>query len=374
MKVLAVPNSFKGSRSSIELCDDLRAGFLAQNKDIDFVSIPVADGGDGFLVSIVEALNGEYIEVDTVDALNRPIKAKAGIANGHGIIEMALASGLAILDESELNPLKASSYGTGLIIQSLLSKGINNIVLGIGGSATNDGGMGCLAALGYKFLDKMGNALYPSGESLEKIAIIDSKEVLPQVLSAKITVVCDVNNPLTGTDGASYVYAPQKGATPEMVKRLDEGLKHYAHLIHKHTGSDFSKTSGSGAAGGIGFGLMSLANATLKSGVDTVLELCEYEKYLEGADLVITGEGRLDEQTKQGKLPMGVGIRAMAKSIPCVAICGYSSISAEELKEIGIIAVYALIDIGKDVDYCIKNADVLTKELASVIYKDFFDK
>lgn len=372
MKILAVPNSFKGSRTSAELCGDLRRGFLKEDKNIDFVGIPVADGGDGFLTSMLNALNGEEIIVDSFDALNRPIKVRAGIANGVGIVEMALASGIAILKESELDPMKASSYGTGVVIRALIEKGMKNIVLGIGGSATNDAGIGCLNAFGYKFLDKNGNELYPSGEALLHIAAIDSSKIIPFLQNIKITVICDVTNPLYGISGASYVYAPQKGANHETVKLLDEGLKNFAAVVMAHIGKDYSASAGSGAAGGIGFGLRALAGAELKSGVDTILELCGYSLELENASLVITGEGRLDEQTKQGKLPMGVGVRAQAKGVPCVAICGYSTVTEEELSIIGIQKIYSLLDIGKDVEYCIQNAGKLTEKLARNIYKDYF--
>lgn len=371
MKILAVPNSFKGSRTSIELCDDLKKGFLNLDNNIDFVGIPVADGGDGFLDSMVNVLKGRFIEENTFDALNRPIIARAGIVNDTGIVEMALASGLAILDEKELDPLKASSYGTGLIIKKLLQKGIFNIILGIGGSATNDAGIGCLAALGYRFLDNCGEELYPSGGVLGKIKKIDSANVLPELKKAKITVICDVTNPLYGINGASYVYAPQKGATPEVVKILDEGLKNFASVVADYCGKDNSKLSGSGAAGGIGFGLISFTNAELKSGVDTILELCGYEKELEDADLVITGEGKLDEQTKQGKLPMGVGMRALQKGVKCVAICGIFSGKSDTFKQIGINKIYTLIELGKTVEYCINNAGKLTEELAPIIYNDY---
>ncbi len=371
MKILAVPNSFKGSRSSAELCEDLKRGFLSVDANADFVGIPVADGGDGFLASMVSALKGQYIEIDTFDPLGRPIKSLAGIYKDTGIVEMALASGIALLDSAEANPLIASTYGTGLIIKELLRLGIRSIVIGIGGSATNDAGIGCLNALGYRFLDQHGVELYPSGAALNSICSIDAANVLPGLKLSNITVVCDVTNPLYGTSGASYVYAPQKGATPDMVVQLDKGLRNFAQVVYAHTGEDYSALSGAGAAGGIGFGLVSLAGASLKSGVDTVLELTGYEKELENADLVITGEGRIDEQTKQGKLPMGVGVRALKKGIPCIAICGSASVKAEDLADIGITAVYALVDLGKPVEYCIKNAGPLTEELARIIYRDF---
>ncbi len=365
MKIISAIGSFKGTIDSVEINEIVKTELEAKGFEVD--AIPVADGGDGLLDSLCTAMNGEYIGLETVNASGKPITAKVGIAGETGIVEMALASGLALLDRNKLNPLKASTYGTGILIKHLALSGISNIILGIGGSATNDGGFGCLNALGFEFYDKQGNILIPCGENLGNVAVISDRNVSNEIRNLKIQIACDVVNPLLGDNGATYIYGRQKGADDEMLAVLENGMMSYSKAVAEFCGADYSSLPGTGAAGGLGFGLMALLGATLEKGAEIVLSQSGYHEKLKTADLVITGEGRIDNQTAFGKLPQIVATTAKKSGVKCIALAGSSVADDESLDLMGIDKVYQLIDYAP-LDECMNNtAEVVESALKNMI-------
>ncbi len=365
MKIVSAVGSFKGSIDSVDINSFIKSELEALGHSV--TSIPVADGGDGLLNSLTTALGGELQEVDSVNALGAPIRSHVGIAGEIGIVEMALASGLALLDECELNPLASSTYGTGLLIKQLAQAGIRRIILGIGGSATDDGGFGCLAALGFEFYDKNGKLLAPSGAALAQVASISDKNVPESIKKLDIKIACDVTNPLLGENGATYVYAPQKGANAAMLAELERGMENYAKVVSEFCAHDYSALPGTGAAGGLGFGLMAMLGARLEKGAEIVLDAADFEAALSNAELVITGEGRIDSQTEFGKLPQIVASKANSNYIDCIALVGSSSAANESLARIGISKVYQLIDFAP-LEQCMNNPkSVIKKALEKVV-------
>ncbi len=366
MKIISAIGSFKGSIDSKNINEIVKREL--ENKGHSVESIPVADGGDGLLDALVCSLNGEYIEVPAVNALGKEITAKVGKVGNVGVVEMALASGVAILKENELNPLKASTYGTGLLIKQLAEQGVERIILGIGGSATNDGGFGCLSALGYEFYDEDNNQLSPSGENLAKICRISALNVPECVKNLNIQIACDVTNPLLGNEGATYIYGPQKGADDNALRKLEEGMQIYADVVAEFSGKDLRNLSGAGAAGGLGYGISSFLNAKLQKGAEIVLEYAGYEEKLSEADLVITGEGRVDNQTAFGKLPQIVASKANEKNVKCIAIAGSSTADSESLKKMCISQVYQLVDFAP-LEKCMNNTEDVLKTVLNHIFK-----
>ncbi len=358
MKIISAIGSFKGSIDSLQINNLVKEVLEQQGHFVD--AIPVADGGDGLLDSLCSALNGKYLDVKTVNALGEPITAKVGVVGDTGIVEMALASGVALIPENRLNPLKASTYGTGVLIKHLVDMGIKNIILGIGGSATNDGGFGCLNALGFDFYDKDNKLLPPSGENLQNVKTISSERVTDNINNLKIQIACDVTNTLLGSNGATYVYGRQKGATDEMLEILEKGLTNYAKTVAKHCGKDYSEFAGTGAAGGLGFGLTAMLDAKMQKGAEIVLNCAKYVEKLENADLVITGEGRIDNQTEFGKLPQIVAKIAEQNGVKCIALVGSSTATKESLDNMGIKEVYQLIDHAP-LDECLSNSERIVK-------------
>lgn len=343
-KTVIAVDSFKGSLSSSEVANAVERGILSIFPQCKTVKIPIADGGEGTVEALIEATNGSIIELTAYDPLMRIIKARYGIL-GDGctaVIELASASGLPLLSCNERNPLKTNTFGTGQLIADALKRGCRSFLLAIGGSATNDGGTGLLSALGFRFLDCNGAELFPCGENLTKIERIDTDRVIPEIYNSSFRVACDVKNPLFGPRGAAYIFAPQKGATPEMVIELDNGLRHLSSVFERHTGSSFAHIPGSGAAGGTGAGLMALLNAHLEPGIDLVLDVLKFNDIICDCDLVITGEGRLDKQTAMGKAPAGVALAAKRKGIPVIAIAGSVEVN-RELEEIGIDACFSIL-------------------------------
>ena len=341
--VLAI-DSFKGSLSSLEVAEAVERGILSVFADCEAVKIPMADGGEGTMEALVYATSGKTVTVNTFDPLMRPIKAAYGIL-GDGVtavVELAAASGLPLLAVNERDPMKTTTFGTGVLIAHALKQGCRNFVLGIGGSATNDGGIGLLSALGFRFLDTEGKEVEPIGEKLSDIEHIDCDNIMKELSECSFRVACDVTNPLYGPNGAAYVYAPQKGASDETVKLLDKGLQHYASVIEKDIKIAVFSFSGAGAAGGTGAGLMAMLNATLLPGVELVLESLGFDKILDGCDLVITGEGRIDRQTAMGKAPAGVAAAARKKGIPVIAIAGAVE-DREELGKAGFNACFSIL-------------------------------
>lgn len=346
-KVVIATDSFKGSLSSREVADNFALGLHSVCPDCEVVKVGIADGGEGTIEVLVEALGGDYVEVEVCDPLHRPIRARYGVIDGgkSAIIEMSAASGLPLLKTEERNPLLTSTYGTGEIIADAIKRGCRNILVGIGGSATNDGGTGMLRALGFRFLDHAGNELVGGGEVLEQIASIDDNQTIPELSECKFTVACDVTNPLYGKEGAAFVFAPQKGADMAMVEQLDRGLRNYARVIEEFNGVQIGDMEGAGAAGGLGGGFTALLGAKLERGIDMVLSAMHFEQIIADADLVITGEGRLDRQTMMGKAPSGVLKMATAHNIPTIAIGG-EVVWCEELRTSGFTAIEAVTPAG----------------------------
>ncbi|MGN1117518.1 MAG: glycerate kinase [Acutalibacteraceae bacterium] len=332
-KIVIVPDSFKGTLSSVEVCRLTEEVLRKKYDDIVCVSIPVADGGEGTLDAFMYALECEKVGVTAHNPVGEKIETHyAALPDGSAVIEMAAVSGITLI--SPLEPLFSSTFGTGELILSALDRGIRNIYIGIGGSATTDGGTGCLEALGAKFFDKNGAFLSGCGNNLISIDRIDLSELDGRIKECKFTVLCDVENPLYGENGAAYVFAPQKGATPGQVEYLDSGLKNFAEKTAAALGKDCSFVSGAGAAGGLGFALISYLGAQMKSGIDTVLDICGFDEKIKGADLIITGEGKMDFQSVHGKVPFGVAKRA--KGVPVTAIVGLKEIDDEEARQNGI--------------------------------------
>ncbi len=346
MKIILAPDSFKGSLSAIEVCSHLEEGIKRVFPDAEISQLPVSDGGEGLVEVMVAATNGKIKKIQANDPLERPIETAFGIlGNGHtAVIEMAAASGLPLLTKEEQNPLKTSTYGTGQLIKAALDENVNKIIIGIGGSATVDGGTGMAAALGAKFFDADGKELSPSGGAISKLDKIDVSGIDPRLKDVEIEVACDVDNPLTGDTGAARIYGPQKGATPEMVEILESNLSKLAEHIRQDIGIDVENEAGAGAAGGLGAGLLAFTGGKLVSGIDIALNNIDFDTNVQNADLVITGEGRIDHQTFFGKVPVGVSTRAEKFGVPVIAIGGGLEGRMEELHTKNIAAYFSTMD------------------------------
>lgn len=323
-KIILAIDSFKGCLASEEV-EAAVAEIIRRNFPACEVScLPVADGGEGMLSVLVRATGGRLIPVEVHDPLMRPIRARYGVL-GDGetaVIEMAEASGLPLLAEQERNPMLTTSFGTGELIRHALRSGYRKLLVGIGGSATCDGGMGMLQALGLRFYDCDGKELGQGGGVMEQVACVDSQQWERALEEAQVTVACDVQNPFCGTEGAAFVFAPQKGATPEQVVCLDKGLRHWAEVVFQTTGKDIRLLPGAGAAGGMGGALCAFLNASLQPGIELLLDAVHFDEELANADLVITGEGRADRQTLMGKVPAGVLHRALSQEVQTVLLAG----------------------------------------------------
>lgn len=344
MKVVIASDSYKGSNTSIKVAGAIERGIKKVDPSLDVVKLPVADGGEGLVQALVPDEN-KWIYVDVKGPMGETAKAEYALFDKDtAVIEMASASGLPMVHEDKKDPSKASTYGTGQLIKDALDRGCRTILIGIGGSATNDGGAGMARALGVKFLDAGGNELDAVGGNLDRIADVDLSGLLPSVKEATIKVACDVDNPLCGEHGASAIYGPQKGATPEMVKMLDANLGSLAKVMEKKTGQDMSIVPGAGAAGGLGFGLMAFAGGILEKGIDLVLDSVGFDESLDGAELVITGEGRIDGQSVRGKVPVGIAARAKKKNLPVLVIAGDIGPGISNLYDYGIDAVMSTVN------------------------------
>jgi glycerate 2-kinase len=350
VKILLAPDKFKGTLSAKEVCEALARG-LSTNPDHEIRQLPLADGGEGTQEFFLNHWNGKRIEVSVHDPLMRPFRAEfiLSLDGKSAFIEMAAASGLLLLSSTERNPMSTTTFGTGELVRHALDQGVDEVYLGIGGSATNDAGLGMLCAMGARMLDKSGNEFIPRGETLGRIQKIDLTVLHPRASQVKFTALCDVKNPFYGEHGAAFVYAPQKGATPEHVQKLDAGLKHVALIIQKQTGIDLQKISGSGAGGGIASGLHALLHANLKRGIDVVFEIVKFKEAVQWADIVITGEGKVDEQTWQGKVVSGVITQAGAFNKRVIIVCGQHDLNVEgetgELPGVQFISIYSLSSI-----------------------------
>lgn len=345
MKFVLAPDSFKESMTAQEAADAMERGIKKVIPDAECVKVPMADGGEGTVQSLVDATGGEIIEVEVTGPDGRRVKAMFGLL-GDGdtaVIEMASASGIHLIKKEERNPLHTTTYGTGELIKAALDKGVKRIFIGIGGSATNDGGAGMIQALGAKLLDESGKELAFGGGTLDRLHRVDLTSLDERVKDITIEVACDVTNPLTGEKGASHIFGPQKGATPEMVKVLDCNLVHYANIIKEQLGKDIASTPGAGAAGGLGFGLMAFLGAELKRGVELVIKYTNLEEKMQGANYVFTGEGSVDSQTVFGKTPYGVSKTAEKLNIPVIAFAGRIGDGIEVLYEHGIKSIIGIL-------------------------------
>ncbi|SHI57787.1 glycerate kinase [Pseudozobellia thermophila] len=345
MKFVIAPDKFKGSLTGFEFCNAVEEGLRMVFPDAEIVKMPLADGGDGTMEVIKHYLKGETVAVNVHDPLFRTIEAPYLYAGENGVayIEMAEASGLKLLKDDERNCMQSTSLGTGELMAHALDRGAKSIILGIGGSATNDGGMGVASALGYRFLDDKGAELKPIGRSLSAIKGIDASKVHSKLREVEVKVACDVNNPLYGKEGAAHVFAAQKGATDKEIEQLDAGLRNYAEVVLGQYGIDLQNIKGAGAAGGIGGGAMAFLNGQLTSGIELIKELAHFDRAIEGSDWVITGEGRLDAQTLTGKTIQGVVVSAQRKNIPVAALCGSLEITVEQQEALGLDYVTAIV-------------------------------
>jgi glycerate kinase len=359
MKIVVAPNAFKGSLSAAQAADAMSRGIRCVLPDADVCAIPVADGGDGLLPALQEPLAATRRRLRVNGPLGAPIEADLlySAPRSVAVIEMALASGLALLDGQRLDALHASSEGAGQLIRHALDLGARHIVLGIGGSATTDGGTGLATALGMRFLDAHGQALRGDGGNLGSIRRIDVSDMDARLAGLRLEVACDVDNPLLGSNGAARVYAPQKGAGPAEVETLERGLANFADVIEQQFGMNVRDLPGGGAAGGMGAGLRALFGAELKPGAALVLELLQVEAAIAGADLVLTGEGRLDYQTAFGKAPGAVAGLAARHGVPCIAIAGMLDETARQLHEAGFSAVFSLCPGPVSLDDAVRNGD-----------------
>ncbi len=344
MKFLFASDSFKGSLSSVEIVGILTEEAKRIFPDCECSGVSVADGGEGTIEAVIDAMNGQIRKVLVHGPLMEETTADYGVFEGsHAVIEMAKASGLPMVPAEKRNPLHTTTYGTGELIKAALDEGYRKIAIAIGGSATNDGGMGAMTALGVKFLDQAGNQLTGYGKDLGEVHSIDISGLHPAVKETEFTVMCDVTNPLTGQNGATYTFGKQKGGTPEILEQLEKDMKSYAEKLFELTGIDVDQIKGTGAAGGLGAALNVFLNASMKSGIETVLDLIQFDTLLEGVDLVITGEGRMDWQSAFGKVPSGIGMRCKGKGIPAVAIVGGMGDGAEKIYEYGIESITTTI-------------------------------
>ena len=345
MKIIIAPQAFKGSISAIKVAEAMSEGALKIFPKAKIVICPVADGGDGTLETLVDISNGEINKCSVHNPMGKIIDAEWG-AMGDGktaVIEMARSSGLALLDPKKLNPLKASTYGLGELIQDALNKGFKKFIIGIGGSATNDAGAGMAQALGVKLLDGKGVEIAPGGINLMNLNTIDMSGIDDRILDSDFQIACDVTNPLTGPEGASEVYGPQKGATRKMIDDLDASLQNFNEIVIKTFNKDLSKVPGAGAAGGLGAGMITFTDATLRTGIDIVLDAVELNEKIAKADLVITGEGAMDFQTIYDKAPIGVAKIAKQHGIPTIGISGMLGKNYQIVHEHGIDAAVSIV-------------------------------
>ncbi|MFP7298924.1 glycerate kinase [Neobacillus niacini] len=345
MKIVIAPDSFKESLSALEAAEAIEKGFKRVIPNAEYVKVPMADGGEGTVQSLVDATGGEIHSKIVTGPLGEPVDAFFGILGSKrtAVIEMAAASGLHLVPREKRNPLVTTTRGTGELIAAALDYGVNHIIIGIGGSATNDGGAGMAKALGALLLDKDGKEIGDGGGSLGDLASINLSKLDHRLADIKIDVACDVENPLTGEKGASAIFGPQKGATPEMVEQLDQNLGHFAAIIERDLGKKIVDIPGAGAAGGLGGGLLAFLPSELKRGVEIVIEATGLSRIVEDADLVITGEGKIDGQTIFGKTPVGVAKAAKQYNVPVVGIAGNVSKDSHVVYEHGIDALFSIV-------------------------------
>jgi len=370
MKIIVAPDKFKGSLTSFEACKAISDGIKMANKNAEVIELPMADGGDGFASVLEYYIKTEPVYCATVDPLGRTIDAgyQWDVKTKTAIIEMAVAGGLVLLKEEERNPLLTSTFGTGMLIKKAIENGAEKIILGLGGSGTNDGGTGILSALGFQLVSESGDLLKASGENLLPIRKIIPPSSVPQV---KFEIACDVQNVLYGPQGAAVIYAPQKGANKVQVELLDKGLKNLAAIIREQTGKDVSTRPGTGAAGGIAASLLAFFDVRMKKGTEMIIEAGKIEKRIPGADLVITGEGKIDDQSGEGKVVGHIAALAKKYGVPCIGCCGITELDERAIKKLGLKKIISLQDGTVTHKEAMNNAAVLLKEKAKTVFNFF---
>ncbi|MBJ9863519.1 MULTISPECIES: glycerate kinase [Citrobacter] len=358
MKIVIAPDSYKESLSALEVANAIEQGFREIWPDADYVKLPVADGGEGTVEAMVAATAGRIVDVDVTGPLGEPVTAFFGLSGDErtAFIEMAAASGLEQVPVALRDPLKTTSWGTGELIRHALDAGVDHIIIGLGGSATNDGGAGMVQALGAKLLDARQNEIGKGGAALDALTRIDISQLDPRLAACRIEVACDVTNPLTGKEGASAVFGPQKGATAETIDRLDTALVHYAQIITRDLEVDVLELAGGGAAGGMGAALYAFCGAQLRRGIEIVTDALQLDACVADADLVVTGEGRMDSQTIHGKVPVGVAKVAKRHHKPVIGIAGSLTADVGIVHEHGLDAVFSVIYTICTLDDALKNA------------------
>ncbi|TYP56169.1 glycerate kinase [Thermosediminibacter litoriperuensis] len=374
MKVVIAPDSFKGSLTSLQAANAMERGVMkaasSTNADVEAYKIPMADGGEGTVEAVICAAGGRIVKTRVLDPLGRMIDSFFGVLpDGTAVLEMAAASGLNLLKPGERNPMVTTTYGTGQLIKAAMDYGCRKLIIGIGGSATNDGGVGMAQALGIKFLDAEGKEIGFGGGELSRIERIDISGLDPRVKEADIVVACDVKNVLCGPGGASAVYGPQKGATPEMVKILDENLRHLAEVIKKDLGKDIAEVPGSGAAGGLGAALIAFLNSQLRPGIEIIMDITHFSDRVSKADLIITGEGCTDYQTLFGKVPFGIGQVAKRFNKPVICISGSLGENYEQLYDAGITALFSITNKPMTLEEAMERGEELLEKAAENVFR-----
>ena len=374
MNILISPQAFKGSISAIEVANNIEKGIIKANPNHNIIKLPVADGGDDTLDTLVEVTNGKIFETTATGPDGKNIKTKWGALgdNKTAVIEMAQISGLALMNRNKLEPLTYTTYGMGEIIKECLDYGFNNFIIGIGGSATNDGGLGMAEALGAILKDKNNKQIKRGIKGLSSLNTIDLKDIDKRIYNSSFQIACDVNNPLYGPNGATHIFGPQKGFKSEEIELIDSYMKNYGNLIDSISKKEISNHPGSGAAGGIGAAAMYFLNAKLKSGSEIILDYLDFAKHCQNIDLIITGEGQIDFQTINNKAPIAVARIAQKYKIPVFAICGILGKDYQKVYKEGIKKIYPLCKNEKEIEFAINNADKLITENAYQIIKDNF--
>jgi len=372
-RVVLAPDKFKGSLTAAEVGDALAAGMLDVLPGLDVTKLPVADGGDGTVAAALSA-GFEEIIVDAVGPTGEPVQAAYALHGNRAVVELAAVVGLSMLPGGRLDPLTSSTYGLGLVIADAIRRGAQTIVLGLGGSASTDGGAGMAQALGARLLDADGHDLSNGGGALQGLARLDLRALRETLGSSSIIVASDVDNPLLGADGAAAVFGPQKGADTHQVEALERGVRRWSELVSRATGRNEADRPGAGAAGGAGFAALALLNAKIRPGIELILELVDFDRRIVGADLVVTGEGSLDDQSLAGKAPVGVARAAARSGVPVVAVAGRLQLSPQQLRQAGIEAAYALTDLEPDLNQCIANASPLLRQLGAHVAKEWLAK
>ncbi len=371
MKIVLAPDSYKGSLTAKEACTAMAEGIRRVMPDAEIIQVPMADGGEGTVRSLVDATGGRIYEATVTNPLGDQVCASYGILgdNETAVIEMAEASGLYVIPAARRNPLLTTTYGTGELIRDAINRGCRKFILGIGGSATNDGGAGMAQALGIRFLDEEGQELPFGGGSLNRLCHIDMTGLDPRVKECSFTAACDVENPLCGPEGASHVFGLQKGATPGMIAGLDQNLEHFGDILEMELGKSVKSLPGAGAAGGLGAGIVAFLNGVLMKGVDIVIKATRLEEKLHGADLVFSGEGQCDFQTQMGKTPFGVARAALKAGVPVVLIAGSVGQGVEALYKHGVISVFSMVDGPMTLEAAMKNSKALLADITERIIR-----